>query len=320
MKILIFTSDIEIGGIANVTKSYHQIFTSLFGDDNVDLAVIEASEDIVENNSTYIFNKKKFFERVSFQRKILRIFRSFFLIKSLLKKNHYDIVLSLNLEPNFIILVHQYFFPKKTKIITTDHTDLCSFYKEGNVFKKGFRHLSAPLYSKADLSIGCSHSVTQSIFYCYGVSKCRTRTVFNPLRPDLNSNFSTDNTSYYCSVGRLDPSKGYDFLILAMKDHLKASGFKLAIVGEGPERPRLESIIKKEDLTSYVILHGFQENPAKVIAGASAYISSSKQEGFGLTLIEAMFLKVPVISTDCNSGPREIIEPNSDINKRIREG
>jgi glycosyltransferase involved in cell wall biosynthesis len=83
--------------------------------------------------------------------------------------------------------------------------------------------------------------------------------------------------------------------------------FKLLILGEGSERASLEQHIKRLGLEERVLMPGFMRNPYPYIANARCLALSSLHEGFPVILIEALGLGRPVISTDCETGPREII-------------
>jgi len=80
------------------------------------------------------------------------------------------------------------------------------------------------------------------------------------------------------------------------------------IMGEGEERPRLESIINQLGLIDHVALPGFVANPYAVMSRSAAFILSSQWEGLPTVLIEAMACGCPIVATDCHSGPREILD------------
>ena len=110
------------------------------------------------------------------------------------------------------------------------------------------------------------------------------------------------------SVGRLQKQKDYPTLIHAFAQVRKTQMVRLVILGEGRERSRLESLIEKLGLEQDVSLPGFVANPYAYIAKASLFILSSRWEGLPTVLIEALCCGTHVVSTDCPSGPREILK------------
>ena len=83
---------------------------------------------------------------------------------------------------------------------------------------------------------------------------------------------------------------------------------RLLILGEGQERAALEELARDLDLTPYVSMPGFVQNPYAFMARASLFVLSSRREGLPGVLIQAMACGCPVVSTDCKSGPDEVLE------------
>jgi N-acetylgalactosamine-N,N'-diacetylbacillosaminyl-diphospho-undecaprenol 4-alpha-N-acetylgalactosaminyltransferase len=116
---------------------------------------------------------------------------------------------------------------------------------------------------------------------------------------------------YVVTVGRLSKQKNQMMLIDTLH-HLHVNT-ELIIIGDGEEKHALERYIVSQSLCSRVHLLGAKSNPFKYISRADIFVLSSNQEGFPNVLVEAMLSKTPVISTDCISGPREILAPNTDL-------
>ena len=113
---------------------------------------------------------------------------------------------------------------------------------------------------------------------------------------------------YIVSVGRLVEAKAFDILIEAFWTCSKLySQINLVIVGEGPQRTVLENKIEMLGLSDKVILLGEKTNPFPYIKEAELFVLSSRWEGFPNTLLEAMCLGVPIVATDCEFGPKEIL-------------
>lgn len=109
------------------------------------------------------------------------------------------------------------------------------------------------------------------------------------------------------SVGRLIKSKGFDDLIRIFGP-LSTSGWKLRIVGDGPEFTNLMNLVNRLDLNGSVYLDGFQTNARTLVASASIFAFCSKSEGFPNALLEAFVAPTCVISYDCVAGPSDFIE------------
>lgn len=115
------------------------------------------------------------------------------------------------------------------------------------------------------------------------------------------------------TCGRLVPVKSHAALIRAFAPvAANVAGSKLIIVGGGPLKEKLESLIDTLKLRGRVFLTGQKTNPYPWVSKGKVFILSSKSEGFPNALLEAMALGRPVISTDCHSGPRELLNPESD--------
>jgi len=140
--------------------------------------------------------------------------------------------------------------------------------------------------------------------------------VFFPLpdnEPKILPERMSENKMLVIAVGRLHPQKGFDRLINAFgKAADRISGWRLVILGEGPERQYLESLVKRLNLDSLVTLPGAAGNIADWYKAAELFVLGSHFEGFPNVLIEAMAHGLPVISVDCDTGPRDIIRNGKD--------
>jgi glycosyltransferase involved in cell wall biosynthesis len=108
-------------------------------------------------------------------------------------------------------------------------------------------------------------------------------------------------------VARLSPEKDWDTLLRAFTMVATTARATLCIVGEGPERERIVRLARDAGVADRVLLTGNRPNPYRYMSCADVFVLSSHHEGFGMVLLEAMACGVPVVATDCESGPREII-------------
>lgn len=149
-----------------------------------------------------------------------------------------------------------------------------------------------------------------------GLTHGRVRIIANPVpRPGANEHSPPPmpGTPMIVAMGRLMPQKGFDLAIRAMAlVHRDFPEWKLVILGEGPDRTPLEALRDELDLRDIVHLPGTVSKPAAWLRHAGIFLMSSRSEGFPNALCEAMALGLPVISTDCPSGPADIITPGID--------
>jgi len=135
----------------------------------------------------------------------------------------------------------------------------------------------------------------------------RIREIVNLKKEKLNENFHLDN-KYIISIGRLTYQKNFNLLIESFYQiKKKYNDYKLIIVGDGEKREELERLIKKLNLKHDVFLVSFKKNIFPYIKIADCLISSSRWEDPGFVLIEAGILNKIIISSDCMSGPKELL-------------
>ena len=168
------------------------------------------------------------------------------------------------------------------------------------------------LYPYADRVIAVSEGIRDDLVAHYGVAATRVVTIHNPVdaerirRAALTAPSVDLPHDFIVAVGRLVPNKNFSMLLRA---YAAANvGSSLVILGEGAERSRLEALASELGVSDKVHLPGFAANPHAILARAQFYVSPSNAEGFPNAMIEAMCIGLPVVSTDCESGPSEILQ------------
>jgi len=172
-------------------------------------------------------------------------------------------------------------------------------------------------YPWADGVVAISKGVADDLARMTGIPRQRIQVIYNPVvTPELQAKaqaplehpwFKPGEPPVLLGTGRLTAQKDFPTLIQAFARVWQARPVRLLILGEGEERPALEALVRKLGLEPDVSLRGFVKNPYPYMAQASLFVLSSRWEGLGNVLIEALYCGAPLISTDCPSGPREIL-------------
>jgi len=173
-------------------------------------------------------------------------------------------------------------------------------------------------YPAAAAVIAVSHGVRTDLRENFGIPPSLLHTIHNPVvtetllqqanEPLVHPWFAPGQPPVIVSVGRLRPQKDFATLIRAFHGLRMERDCRLLILGEGKERPALETLIADLGLQRDVQLPGFVANPLPYMKKAALFVLSSAWEGFGNVLVEALATGVPVVATDCPSGPSEILE------------
>ena len=220
---------------------------------------------------------------------------------------------------NLVAIIAKMLYRSNCKIIVTEHSNTKNNLQSLSlpniiVFKSLIRYL----YPKADKIVAVSDGVAKSLSVDFQLANSKIQTIYNPIVSDdlIIQSKKTVNHKWlnekkipvFLSVGRLSPEKDYPTLIRAFDKVRMIIPSKLIILGEGASRAELSDLIIALNLEKDVDLYGFCENPYAFMRSCDVFVLTSLWEGFGNVLAEALVCNTKVISTNCESGPSEILE------------
>lgn len=205
------------------------------------------------------------------------------------------------------------------RLCITEHN---TFSIEGKQFRSFQRRILLALmksaYPEADVIIAVSEGVATDLAGVLGIARDRITVIYNPIiTPEIQMKiaepvedpwFIDHSPPVILAVGRLAKQKGFDILIKAFSELRKNREAHLLILGEGEERNALQGLCKQLGIETDVRLAGFVTNPYSYMANSALFVLSSRWEGLPTVLVEAMYCGLPLIATDCPSGPREILK------------
>ena len=176
--------------------------------------------------------------------------------------------------------------------------------------------LVARFYPWADHVVGVSAGVSADLVRLTGLPEDKVGVIFNPIvsddiiekaRAPVDHPWFRDGSPVLVAAGRLRPQKDFPLLLQAFARVRARRAARVVILGEGPERPKLEALVRRLGIEDDVDLPGATSNPYAYMARSTAFVLSSRWEGLPTVLIEALSCGAPVIATDCPSGPRDIL-------------
>ncbi|MEX0930074.1 MAG: glycosyltransferase [Candidatus Paceibacterota bacterium] len=241
-------------------------------------------------------------------------------IRRVCKENNIDVAVSFLPEASFYTLASKILFFNRVKMIV-------SVRNNPNNRNRLYRFLIRLLYPLADKVVPNARATEEILNREYGLTN--TTTIYNPIdleqvqkqaeKPVPNEyEWIKDRSPLFISVGRLTTQKGQWHLIRAFQKVVEEKPeATLIILGGGELREKLEQLISDCGLENDVFLLGNQTNVFPFLKASDCFVFTSLWEGLPNVLIEALAVGLPVISTDCKTGPREILAPEVGIDQEV---
>jgi len=206
-------------------------------------------------------------------------------------------------------------FLMKSKVVVSYRGAVSLFLTQTPSFGRWVKFLVHYSIRRAPSIIVPSDGVKTDLIEYFGASESKIKVIYNGIDLEWVRGLSKKEIDmkkdfpWIITSARLDTvQKDFLTLLKAFSIVRNSQRVKLLIIGDGPQKHRVLSWIKEMSLSEDVFLLGFQENPFRYVSRADVFVFSSLFEGFGNVIVEAMALGIPVISTDCLSGPGEIID------------
>ncbi len=247
-----------------------------------------------------------------------RLVRAIPRLASYMRKERPAIILSALDHVNVGAIVAKRISRTRTPVVAAVHaTRSMDAKSKSGVKERILRTCINWCYRRADAIVCVSRGVADDLIQVTGAEARRVRVIYNPviaeglrqraMEPLDHPWFASGQPSVVVAIGRLSPPKDYPLLVRAFALLRRTHDVRLMIVGEGPERGRIEAVIAELGLSDCVALPGFRPNPYAYLSRAALFVLSSAWEALPTVLIEALAIGTPVVATDCKNGPREIL-------------
>lgn len=235
-----------------------------------------------------------------------------------LRRESPSALLTLQTHCNIAGIIATTLVSEPPRLIVSEHNTLARRMDSALDKEALLLRLASRLYHKAQAVVAVSNGVAGELRRLTHLTDREIVTIYNPVvGDDLTSSadspldhpwFVPGAPPVVLNVGRLVPQKDQATLLRAFAKLRQRRAARLMILGEGQERRDLEKLVERLGIQADVSMPGFDSNPYRYMRRCQVFVLSSAWEGLGNALIEAMACGAPVVSTDCPSGPAEILE------------
>ncbi|HEY9508045.1 MAG TPA: glycosyltransferase [Gemmatimonadales bacterium] len=248
-----------------------------------------------------------------------RVLRSIRPLASYLRRERPRVLVSSMSHANLVALWAGRLAGGAAPVVVTEHNTMSQSALEQGWLE---RHLWPPVlrafYPWASAVVAVSRDAADDFARTTGMSRERVQVIYNPvIMPGMKARarqvpdhpwFAPGEPPVILGIGRLTRQKDFPTLVRAFAELRRRRPARLIILGEGEDRSALEAMVAELGLSEDVALPGFRDNPLAYLSASALFVLSSAWEGLPTVLIEALAAGTRVVSTDCRSGPREILQ------------
>lgn len=304
-ELVIFAPSIEDGGVEKNLFIISNYLSKKIPNINLITATKVSKKVFNKKINFYSSNSSSMLKSLSRRKKIILCL--YFIFKNFIINRKNFLILSF--QGNIYALIFAFIF--RVKIIVRSNTSPYSWSK--SAFKNFIFKL---FYSYAEVVIVNSAQFKKEMKNLFNIDAIK---IYNPLdthvidiksKKKIDFNFFNKKYLNLINIGRLTDQKNQIIILKAINEIKNDIKVKLAIIGKGNKYNSLIKFIRENNLHKIVKLLGYKNNPYPYIKKSDIFILSSKFEGLPNVLLESMYLKKIIISSDCPTGPREILTNN----------
>ncbi len=309
-KVAIFTYSLGGGG---AEKAALELAVGLKGEYEVEIVTLSPLQKFDTAGIKTVSLSSHDIESSAFS-KLISLFRLAAVFSSYCKQNRVDVVIAFLSRPIIISALSKLLNPA-VRIVATEHTTLSNYY--GNSFaERMLKKLLGVSYRVVNAVAAVSEGIKEDLSQNFKIAPEKIKVAYNPIDIQKIESMSKEQVGkedgfVFVTAGRLVESKNFPFLFEAFKS--LPAFCKLLVLGAGELEKELKFLAVEMGLYDRIKFLGFCENPYKYFAASDCFVMSSRLEGLPTVLIEALACSLPVVSTDCKSGPREILAGGKDM-------